>query len=52
MTEGQVRRLETLLDEFNSVLPPLKEFNSPGRDAAPQASRISRARCAGAPSAR
>src|SRR6266704_5750730 len=28
MTEGQVLRLETLLDEFNSALPRLKELKS------------------------
>src|SRR5882757_8742102 len=30
MTEGQVQRLERLLDGFNSALPPLKEFILPG----------------------
>ena len=30
MTEGQVQRLETLLDEFNSEMPRLKEFILPG----------------------
>src|SRR2546429_8492027 len=30
LTDGQVRRLETILDEFNSALPPLKEFVLPG----------------------
>src|SRR5260370_39570690 len=30
MTEGQVRRLETLVDEVNSGLAPLKEFILPG----------------------
>src|SRR5438876_10063449 len=43
MTEGQMRRLETLLDEFNSALPPLKEFILPGGTRAASLAHLARA---------
>ena len=45
MTEGQVQRLETLLDEFNSVLPPLKEFILPGGTRAAGLAHLARTVC-------
>ena len=45
MTEGQVQRLETLLDEFNSALPPLKEFILPGGTRAAGLAHLARAVC-------
>jgi len=45
MTEGQVRRLEALLDEFNSALPPLKEFILPGGTRAAGLAHLARTVC-------
>jgi len=45
MTEGQVQRLETLLDGFNSALPPLKEFILPGGTRAAGLAHLSRTVC-------
>ncbi|HKC53741.1 MAG TPA: cob(I)yrinic acid a,c-diamide adenosyltransferase [Burkholderiales bacterium] len=45
MTEGQVLRLETLLDEFNSALPRLKEFILPGGTRAASLAHLSRTVC-------
>ena len=45
MTEGQVQRLETLLDEFNSALPRLKEFILPGGTRAAGLAHLARAVC-------
>jgi cob(I)alamin adenosyltransferase len=45
MSDGQVLRLETLLDEFNSVLPPLKEFILPGGTRAAGLAHMARAMC-------
>jgi len=39
---GQVSRLETELDEFNDVLPPLKEFILPGGGPAAAACHVAR----------
>jgi len=43
MTDGQVLRLETLLDEFNSALPRLKEFILPGGTRAASLAHLERA---------
>ncbi len=45
LTDGQVRRLETLLDEFNSPLPRLKEFILPGGTRAAGLAHLARAVC-------
>ncbi len=45
VTEGQVQRLETLLDEFNSALPRLKEFILPGGTRAASLAHLSRTVC-------
>ena len=45
MTEGQVQGLETLLDGFNSVLPPLKEFILPGGTRPAGLAQLARAVC-------
>ncbi len=45
MTEGQVQRLETLLDTFNSALPPLKEFILPGGTRAAGLAHLARTVC-------
>jgi len=45
MTGGQVQRLETLLDEFNSALPRLKEFILPGGTRAAGLAHLARAVC-------
>lgn len=45
MTEGQVRRLETLLDDFNATLPRLKEFILPGGTRAAGLAHLARAVC-------
>src|SRR6266513_1895771 len=45
MTEDQVQRLETLLDEFNSELPRLKEFILPGGTRAAGLAHMARAVC-------
>jgi len=45
LTDGQVRRLETLLDEFNSALPRLKEFILPGGTRAASLAHLARAVC-------
>ena len=45
MTEGQVQRLETRLDEFNSALQPLKEFILPGGTRAASLAHLARTVC-------
>jgi len=45
MSDGQVRRLEALLDELNSALPPLKEFILPGGTRAAGLAHLARAVC-------
>src|SRR5258708_18218162 len=45
MTDGQVLRLETLLDDFNSALPRLKEFILPGGTRAAGLAHLARAVC-------
>ena len=45
MTDGQVKRLETLLDEFNAALPHLKEFILPGGTRAAGLAHLARAVC-------
>jgi cob(I)alamin adenosyltransferase len=45
MTEGQVQRLETLLDELNAGLPRLKEFILPGGTRAAGLAHLARAVC-------
>ncbi|HEY6721653.1 MAG TPA: cob(I)yrinic acid a,c-diamide adenosyltransferase, partial [Burkholderiales bacterium] len=45
MAEAQVQRLEALLDEFNSALPPLKEFILPGGTRAAGLAHLARAVC-------
>ncbi len=42
---AHVDRLETVLDEFNETLPPLKEFILPGGGAAAAACHVARAVC-------
>ena len=42
ITAQQVLRLETELDEFNDVLPPLQEFVLPGGSAAAAACHVAR----------
>lgn len=45
MGENQVARLEALLDEYNSDLPPLKEFILPGGTRAAGLAHLARAVC-------
>ena len=45
LTDGQIRRLESLLDEFNGLLPPLKEFILPGGTRAASLAHVARAVC-------
>jgi len=45
LTDGQIRRLESLLDEFNAGLPPLKEFILPGGTRAASLAHLARAVC-------
>lgn len=45
MSEAQVARLETLLDEYNSDLPPLKEFILPGGTRAASLAHFARTVC-------
>jgi cob(I)alamin adenosyltransferase len=45
MSDAQVKRLEALLDELNSALPPLKEFILPGGTRAAGLAHLSRAVC-------
>lgn len=45
ITEQQVARLETTLDEFNADLSPLKEFILPGGTPAAAACHLARAVC-------
>ena len=45
MQEKQVTRLETVLDELNRPLPPLKEFILPGGGQAAAACHVARAVC-------
>src|SRR2546428_13028282 len=45
MTEGQGQRLETALDEFNSPLPPLKEFFLPRGTRAARPANLARTQC-------
>jgi len=45
MNENQVARLELLLDEYNSDLPPLKEFILPGGTRAASLAHLARTVC-------
>ena len=45
MTDLQVKRLETQLDEFNAALPRLKEFILPGGTRAAGVAHLARAVC-------
>jgi len=45
VTEGQVRRLESLLDEFNAGLAPLKEFILPGGTRSAALAHVARTVC-------
>jgi cob(I)alamin adenosyltransferase len=45
LTDGQIRRLESLLDAFNAVLAPLKEFILPGGTRAASLAHVARAVC-------
>jgi len=45
MSDAQVKRLEALLDELNSALPPLKEFILPGGTRAAGLAHLARAVC-------
>lgn len=45
MTEAQVKRLENFLDEYNSTLPPLKEFILPGGARAASLAHLARTVC-------
>jgi cob(I)alamin adenosyltransferase len=45
VTEGQVQRLETLLDELNAGLPRLKEFILPGGTRAASLAHLARTVC-------
>ena len=45
LTEAQIRRLESFLDEFNAVLAPLKEFILPGGTRAAGLAHLARAVC-------
>ena len=42
VTEEQISRLETILDKFNSDLPPLKEFILPGGSEAAAVCHLAR----------
>lgn len=45
MTDGQVARLDALLEKYNATLPPLKEFILPGGSRAAAQSHICRTVC-------
>jgi cob(I)alamin adenosyltransferase len=45
MSEAQFKRLETILDELNGDLPPLKEFILPGGTRAGSLAHVARAVC-------
>jgi cob(I)alamin adenosyltransferase len=45
MSDAQVKRLETLLDDLNSALSPLKEFILPGGTRAAGLAHLARAVC-------
>jgi cob(I)alamin adenosyltransferase len=45
MSDPQVKRLEALLDELNSALPPLKEFILPGGTRAAGLAHLARTVC-------
>lgn len=45
VSADQIRRLESFLDEFNEVLPPLKEFILPGGTRAASLAHSARAVC-------
>ncbi|HHH36616.1 MAG TPA: cob(I)yrinic acid a,c-diamide adenosyltransferase [Gammaproteobacteria bacterium] len=45
LPEGAVEKLETLLDELNATLPPLKEFILPGGSQAAASCHVARAVC-------
>ena len=45
MNQGQVTRLEALLDEYNGNLPPLKEFILPGGTRAASLAHLARTVC-------
>jgi len=45
MNDGQVARLDTLLEKYNATLPPLKEFILPGGSRAAAQSHVCRTVC-------
>ena len=45
LTDAHVARLESLLDQFNGELPPLKEFILPGGSRASAAAHLARTVC-------
>lgn len=45
VTEGHTAALESVLDEFNATLPPLKEFILPGGGGAATSTHVARAVC-------
>jgi cob(I)alamin adenosyltransferase len=45
MSDSQVKRLETLLDDYNRDLPPLKEFILPGGTRAASLAHLARTVC-------
>jgi len=45
VSEGQIRRLESALEEFNRSLPPLKEFILPGGTRAAGLAHLTRTVC-------
>ena len=45
ITQGQVKRLENILDAFNADLPPLKEFILPGGSRAASLAHLARTVC-------
>jgi cob(I)alamin adenosyltransferase len=45
VSEGQIRRLESALEEFNRSLPPLKEFILPGGTRAAGIAHLTRTVC-------
>ena len=45
MTDGQVARLDALLEKYNATLPPLKEFILPGGSRAAAQSHVCRTVC-------
>jgi cob(I)alamin adenosyltransferase len=45
MSDSQVKRIEALLEDFNSTQPPLKEFILPGGTRAAGLAHLARAVC-------